>query len=187
MPRLSARQRRAESGVEIEISPGTTVTIRRRTLLTLVMSGVLTTDILSSAQRMEKRFEGLSAEDSDAAFNALADESRQDMKRMLEAVACAVVIDPVIVPVDDGNDDHLPVSELDSTELLAIYAALKQRPALVTPVQAPVLPDTSTEVARETFHQEQPADVDPAAPAGDDLPPSTELVANGGLVDYVGQ
>jgi len=184
MPRLKPQERRQKSTVEIEIAGGATILCRRKSPLTLVMCGILPLPLMRAAQRFA---EDHAQSDETEMAAALAEPEQSQTLDLINRFICAVAIDPVVVLEDDGHPDHLLVDELEFDERLEIFRKVSAPAPMDTPVATPVIPELRTEEAREEFRGAEPtAPADPA-PAREDVPQGTELVVDGGVVDYVGQ
>jgi len=107
--------------------------------------------------------------DFSAVAEALEEEGSESMMEYLRRYALAAVIDPVLVLEDDGDENHIPVTELTRFELLNIFNAEPNQQ------EAPVVSPERL----EEFRGQQPAPAGDAAPAREDVRPETELVDAG--------
>jgi hypothetical protein len=157
MPQLlDARKVRAANEVKVDLGDDTFVRCRKEDMTLLLFEGRVPMPMLAAVQKMidlpnaspAQRVEALGAEHG----RALVDLLRQH--------ACRVSIEPLIVMQDDGDDNHLPVSFLDTPKLMLIWQATAVVPE-VNPAQA------------ASFRAGERVDDAPPAPVRQNLPRKT--------------
>jgi hypothetical protein len=158
---LSPETARAATEWEVEIRPGVTVLVRRASMATLLFSGQIPLPLTQALARLDPEITGQDLLSWDV-------EEREALLEALRLLACAVVVDPVVVREPDGDPAHLPVSYFTLEELFAI---LNAEPPSV-PSSVPRL--TEDDAAR--FRDAAPAADPPALPPGAPVPPAPVLV-----------
>lgn len=99
----AAELRESARPVDVEVRPGCTVAIRQTSLLSLLFERQPPPDVVNALARLDAGMRlGEVAEASDA--------DRAALIAALRWYACAVVVDPVVVPAADGDPTHGPSS-----------------------------------------------------------------------------
>jgi hypothetical protein len=115
---LDARKRREQKLITVDLGNGFSVQAKKCDMSMMIFEGVVPTPLMSAAHKfVENREQGPSER-----LEELADEERPAMLEVLRAHACTVVVNPIVVPHDDGNEDHMPVDLFELQELLAIWS-----------------------------------------------------------------
>ena len=121
--------------------------------------------------QMEKKLLLAQTEGDASGINQIFDEKEAgiDMLDYMRRYACAAVIDPVIVMEDDGNEDHIPVTELSRLELMKIFNAdpSGKEPPVVLPERL------------EEFRRSEPDPADSVAHDGEDVREAPKFLDHG--------
>jgi hypothetical protein len=111
--------------IDVDFGDGTGVKARRADMAMLVFEGIVPTPLMNAAQQLVNNH-GLPVAER-------LDDEEIDRDKMIEVLrrhAVAVVVEPVIVAVDDGDATHLPVTLLTLPQLLAIWNQTAATPRL---------------------------------------------------------
>jgi hypothetical protein len=154
---LSARKLRESNQVKVDLGDGTFIRARREDMTLLVFEGRIPMPMLAAVQKMIDMPNASPAE----RIAALGTEHGRTLVEVLREHACKVAIEPKIVMTDDGNEDNLPVTFLDTQKLMTIWMAT----ALIPEV-------TVTRAA--TFREGGSANDAPPLPTGPTLPKVTQ-------------
>jgi hypothetical protein len=157
---LDPRELRNQSTVTVDIGGGRCVVAQRLDMTSMVFEGLVPMPLLTAVQRMISMPE----EDPIARLASMEATDKQSMLEMLRKHACRAVINPVVTPTDDGDQNHLPVSLLAVDILMKIWNATAVEP-LLSPLEA------------TTFRPRGSADADPVLPAREDVRPAAAPVA----------
>lgn len=163
-----ARDRKGKNSYLLELTDGFVVRIRKMDPMQMIFEGLLSLPMLRAAQKFEdiqaKFSSNDEAEKEKATEDFLKAEEKEQFLHMLRDYACKHVIEPVVVMEEDGNPDHLPVSEFELSELLAIFNSS---------------PTRNQEVVRiaEEFRGSEPSTSGVVVPNGEDIRTTPELVA----------
>jgi len=106
---------RGQQLVDVDLGDGTFVRARRLDLPMMLMEGNIPMPLLSAARDL--------VEHAGPPEEALADFAHEESLRVLRKHALLVVVEPMVVDHEDHNPEHLPVSLLTVTQLLAIWNA----------------------------------------------------------------
>jgi len=160
------------------VSPELVVRIRRMTMTTMVMEGLIPMKLLQAAQKFEQLTDavnkGIATDGTNGGAAALADFDGTITKESLDFLrhyASVVVVEPKIVMEDDGNPDHLPVTELEAEELMGIFYATppdqseKEKEVVLT-----------TEAAEDFRGKAWPEFATPAVRPVEDVPATPEFL-----------
>lgn len=162
---IDPREARRSSVVIVDLGTGRAVRARRLDMASMLFEGLVPMPLLTAAQKLvDRKKRGGSAVDQ---WGELDEMDKAGVKLMLQKHACASVIDPVVVEVDDGNEAHLPVEMLTLMELSAIFNA--------TAILPTVAPATAKRF-RTRAVQPDPAPV----PDGEGVRETPELVDHSG-------
>jgi hypothetical protein len=156
---LSAKKLREASHVKVDVGNDTFVHCRREDMTTLVFEGRIPMPMLAAVQKMIDMPNASPAE----RIAALGEQHGRTLMEVLREHACKVAIEPRIVPQEDGNEDHLPVSLLNTQQLMSIWMATA------------VIPEVTTARAA-TFRTGGSTNDAPPVPAGKVLPEITQHV-----------
>ncbi len=115
---LDPRQRKRERIITVDLGNGFSVQAKRCDLPMMLFEGVVPTPLMAAAEKFIKNREEFPSD----RMNDLTEEERPQMLDILRAHAVNVVVNPVVVPQDDGIDEHMPVTLFDLQELLAIWS-----------------------------------------------------------------
>ncbi len=155
----SASDYRSRSTYLFRVNDNLTVRLKTLDFTTIVLTNMMPFHLLKAAQKFENMQrtiatalddkgepEGVKAAD---VLNALDPKDLDSMTEFLRRYACIVVVEPRLMPEDDGNPEHLSVTELSGDELMAIFYA---RPPAARK-DAPVVDQTQA----EEFRRAEPA------------------------------
>jgi hypothetical protein len=115
---LDPRQRKRERLVTVDLGNGFSVQAKRCDLPMMLFEGVVPTPLMAAAEKFIKNREEFPSDRMDD----LTEDERPQMLEVLRAHAVNVVVNPTVVPMDDGVEDHMPVTLFDLQELLAIWS-----------------------------------------------------------------
>lgn len=172
----SAKSFRAQKSFILKVDDDLTVRVMRMDMAQLVVAGVLPLPMLKAAQEFEHvQDRMIDSNDPIGALSEVDIHARESFVQLLQAFACKAVIEPVIVPEDDGDENHLPVTFLTMAQLLKIW---NTQEGVANPV---IDRDDATEFRRS----------EPELPA-DDVPPGKDVRAEAEFVavsdhEYIGQ
>ena len=162
-----------------KVSDELTVRIRRLDITTMVLQNLVPFSLLKAANQFEEMVRKLgniggdALDTSEAALKELESINPSQLTNMMDFLrhyAVVVVAEPVLVPDDDGNDDHIPVTDLSGDELLSIFYARppqekeEQKSTVLTAEQA------------EEFRRSEPTAPRPAAQDGAEVRSEAQLV-----------
>lgn len=128
---LSARTARQQNETIIDLGDGTHVRARKEDLTVLVFEGRVPMPLLAAVQQMIDLPNATPMQ----RVEALGAQNGQSLVELLREHVCKVCIDPVVVPVDDGDPDHLPVSYFSVPQMMTIWTRTAVVPR-VTPLEA---------------------------------------------------
>lgn len=169
----AARSLRNTSVFTIQVSQRLTVKIKRIDMMRLMMQNLIPFHLMDAAAKFQEMADRVSMAESlekkmEEAKNSMDADHLRKTEEFLKRYAVAVVIEPKLVLVDDGNEDHLPVDDLTGDELMGIfYAAPMREEVAVTKDEA------------EDFRGSEPAADGPAVLPREDVQPGPELLVAG--------
>ena len=156
------------------------VRIRRLDITTMVLQNLVPFSLLKAANQFEEMVRKLgnigtgdALDTSDAALKELESINPSQLTNMMDFLrhyAVTVVAEPVITEKEDGNEEHISVTDLSGDELLSIFYARpsqekeEQKPTVLTVEQA------------EEFRRPEPAAISPASQDGPEVRPEAQLV-----------
>lgn len=178
----SARERRGASTYLFKVSPKLTVRMRRLDITTMVLQNLIPFNLLKAANKFEEMArnlatvaptvldsEGNGGEDAINELEKIDPGQLQDMMEFLRHYAIVIIAEPKITMEDDGNPDHLPVSELDGDELMAIFYSRPPEGMGKEPTQLTV-------AEAEEFRRPEPTVADSSVPDGEAVRAEAKLV-----------
>lgn len=112
---------KAASEREVSLSRGLSVTIGCVDLLTLFMEGVFPMPLVAAVERLVNQVPTFVRDPTN--FAQVPPEERQQLLEAMRIYACAVVKQPTFVLKADADPAHVPVTTLQSHDLLAIWVA----------------------------------------------------------------
>ena len=154
---LSARKMREQNEVHVDLGDDTFIRARREDMTSLLLEGRVPMPMLAAVQKMIDMPSASPLE----RIEALGQDGGRTLLEVVREHACKVAIEPLIVMVDDGNPDHLPVALLDTPKLMAIWTATA------------VIPGVS-QVTAATFRPTRSADNVVPLPVKPNLPKVTQ-------------
>jgi hypothetical protein len=162
-----AKERRRKSSFLLKASDSLTVRMRKLDVPSMILMGLIPLPMLQAAGKFEE-MQGKISENSTAmeVLEVIDPEDQKKFVEFLRQFACEVVLEPTIVLEDDGIEDHLPVTELDINELMAIWNAgpTKEDPIVST-------------ASAEEFHRAEPDAHAHDVPRGEDVRAEAKLMA----------
>lgn len=170
------RDRRKIDSYIVRVSQSLVVRIRQMDMMTMVMNNLIPMHLLDSAQKFEEMERKMvqAAKDGQSAVNVakeLDPSAMNETLKFLKHYATIIVIEPKIVTVDDGNEDHIPVDNLTAEELMNIFYARaaqdKEGGPLVTKDEA------------HEFRGSEPVPTPEPRPTGKEVRKTAKLVDSG--------
>jgi hypothetical protein len=171
-PTSASSYRRKKKPFLVQASPDLTVLVKPVEMAEAFfgnLSPMPATAVRAKFEEMQKRLESGDTQAISAVFSESEDDSEFNMLSFLRRYVCAAVVEPKIVMEDDGNPEHIPVTELSRLELLNIWNAdpAEKEPPVMDPERV------------EEFRGSEPEQDDPAPHARKDVRPETKLVDAG--------
>jgi hypothetical protein len=137
-PTTASQYRRRKKPFLVQASAELTVLMRPIDMADAFFANMIpmpASGVRSKFEEMQKRMESGDMSAVQEMLGETPEESAENMLKFLRRYAVAAVIEPVIVPEDDGVEDHIPVTELTRYELLNIWNAepSEKEPPVVAP------------------------------------------------------
>lgn len=122
------RTRRQRRSFVVRISQTLVVRIQIMDMMTMIMNNLVPMHLLDAAQKFEEMERKMvqAAKDGSSAVNVAKEvdsKALEETMKFLRHYATVVVLEPKIVAVDDGVEDHIPVDFLTAEELMGIFYA----------------------------------------------------------------
>ncbi len=177
-------RRRAYWELELEPAgedgtPALVVQMRKLDMLTLFLQGAVPTPLMAALSKMQAvRAEIGDDPTGNKLMDAMGEDDRSNLVKLLRRYACLAIKDPVVVEEDDGDPQHVPVEVFSHAQLLAIWSA--RPPGMTTP--------RLNEAQLSTFPGPDGGSDAPAVPDGEAIRPEAIIVdrPGGGTVEIIG-
>lgn len=125
MPRITAKELRARHEWDVEIEPDWTVHVRRVDFVAAYLADQIPMRLMTALDRLKKQSDVLREDPTN--IIGVPQQDKEDTLELLRRYVCLAVVDPIFVmpPKDgepeDSSPDHVNVTILSSTQLLAIW------------------------------------------------------------------
>jgi hypothetical protein len=177
MKPTSAAEFRRRSTFIVKVDDSLTIELKRSDMMTMLMNGSMPMPMIEAAMNFERtmteqakqrREQGLPTLTQAEQYGSMDKSLINDMLSAMRQYAVVHAVNPIIVPKDDGNPDHLDVNLLNATQLFGIFYAAPDGDQKEGPI-------ITTEEAKE-FRGSPAPDVSDAGPARTEVRPSAKLL-----------